>query len=102
MGRSRGAEGGCAGRGGRPAREPAERDALRSQLADDTAAQVNLARIEMLLAPLAADRDHPIPPPNLLTDTLRKLDASRAAPKQRGTVARRWIELALAASIGLV
>jgi prepilin-type processing-associated H-X9-DG protein len=82
--------------------EPAERDALRAQLADDTAAQVNLARIEKLLSPLAADKEHPIPPANLVMETLRKLDASRAQPRQHGIIAGRWLELAIAASIGLV
>src|SRR5207244_1539310 len=82
--------------------EPAERDLLRAQLSHDTAAQKNLARIERLLAPLAADREQPIPPANLVRETLRKLEALRAEPRQRGTVAGRWLELALAASIGLV
>ncbi len=82
--------------------EPAERDTLRAQLANDTAAQMHLARIEKLLAPLAADKEHPLPPADLVIDTLRKLDASRARPRQHGIIASRWIELAIAASIGLV
>src|SRR5262249_4297824 len=70
-------------------------------LASDTAAQANLARIQKLLEPLAADRDHPIAPQDLVRSTLRRLDAERKAPRGAAPVGR-WFEVAVAASIGLV
>lgn len=82
--------------------EPAEQDTVRAQLADDPAAQRQLARIQKLLAPLAVDREHPAPPANLVTSTLARLDGSLAQTKVYSGSARRWLELAVAASIGML
>lgn len=82
--------------------EPAEQDAVRAQLANDPAAQLHLARIQKLLAPLAADREQPAPPVNLVTNTLARLDSSLAQPKVYSGSTRRWLELAVAASIGML
>lgn len=83
--------------------EPAESEAVRTRLKDDTASKVNLERIQRMLQPLEADREAPRPPSNLSSATLAKLDMSLVAPKPRGGfVASRWVELALAASIGLL
>jgi len=82
--------------------EVAEADSVRARLADDTAAQMNLAKLHKLLAPLAADREHPAPPLDLVSATLSRLDAQSAQPRWRGGSAHRFVELALAASIGLL
>lgn len=83
--------------------EPAEQDAVRAKLKDDTASKVNLERIRKMLSPLEADREPPRPPGNLSSATLEKLDLALAQPKIRTSFfSSRWVELALAASIGML
>ena len=82
--------------------EPAELDNVRFQLQSDAAASRNLARIQAILKPLESDREEPLPPPDLVSKTLAKLDATLAIPKPRLMLMSRWIEVAVAASIGLV
>lgn len=81
--------------------EPAEAEVVRGTLADDTAAQVSLARIHSILKPLEADRAAPVPPCDLVAATLARLDAP-IVPQSRRMMASRWVELALAASVGLL
>ncbi len=80
-----------------------ELETVRTQLAGDTAARMNLERIQQVLQPLEADRGEVAPPYDLVSATLGKLDAALATPKPpRSFATRRWVELAVAASIGLL
>ncbi|MBA4065212.1 MAG: hypothetical protein C0501_16160 [Isosphaera sp.] len=59
---------------------PADRAAAEARLAADPAAAARLDRWRAALAPLAADRRHPEPPPGLVARTLDRVAAAARPP----------------------
>lgn len=82
--------------------EPDEQARLRGTLERDTAALAKLDRIHSILKPLEADREPPAPPPGLAEATLAGFERTMARPKSFAPPIRRWVELAVAAGIGMV
>src|SRR5689334_1011042 len=66
--------------------DPADRRSVEARLCDDPVARRRLELLRRSLAPLAADRDNPEPPPGLVARTLERILplAAGFSPRGRG------------------